>query len=161
MRCRMTRRMWYIVTGVLMLKLIVEQVRLLTTEERNAQGFDCTATFMVAMGMLLCFKPQILNPRSLDVWYVATSLISNLTMLFVPPPMFDTQRFVVVYWTTTPFFCSSDETQLVFPFLHGCWHGSDAFDGRDPIPITFLCFYYHCSLCVAGIRSPCYTMVAA
>ena len=70
MRCRMTRCVWCIAAALLMLKLIVEQIRLLATEERNAPGFDCAAGFLSAMGMLLSFKPQILNPRSLDAWYV-------------------------------------------------------------------------------------------
>lgn len=119
MRCRMTRRVWCIAAALLMLKLIVEQIRLLATEERNAPGFDCAAGFLSAMGMLLSFKPQILNPRSLDAWYVATSLISNLTLLLIPPPMFDTQRFFLIHWTVIPLFAVLTRRSWCFLFCMG------------------------------------------
>ena len=71
------------------------------------------------MGMLLYFKPQILNARSLDAWYVATSLISNLTMLLIPPPLFDTQRFFLVHWTIISLFAVLTRRSWCFLFCMG------------------------------------------
>eukprot|EP00435_Cladocopium_sp_Y103_P063658 s636_g25.t1 len=116
LRCRVTRRVWCIAAGLSMLKLIVQQIRLLTTEERNAPGSDLSAGFMVAIGILLCFKPQILNPRSLDAWYVATSLMTNLTLALAPV---DTQRFFLFHLTIIPLLAVLTRRSWCFLFCMG------------------------------------------
>ena len=102
MRCRVARRVWGLAFVMALVRLVNQQVRLLIGLERQLPGFDYAAGLAVSLGLLLQVKPQIVNPRSLDAWYVATALLCNLTLIFIPSFSVDPQDLLLVHLTTAP-----------------------------------------------------------
>ena len=81
LRCKMTCRLWDITLTLVIVRMVVAQMMEARRLQRLLPEIDFTMLFYGAVGLLLNFKPSLINPRSLDVWYVGTSLIVNLTLL--------------------------------------------------------------------------------
>ena len=79
-RCRMTRIMWYAACGISMIRVVLQQYRLLVGAERNLPEFDCLMLLGGTMGLMILWKPMWINPVSLDAWYVGTSILSLLCL---------------------------------------------------------------------------------
>ena len=80
-RCRITRRVWNVTFVFAMFRLVGGQVMEALGFQKLLPELDFTMLFFGAAGLLLKCKPSLINPKSLDVWYVGTSLILNLTLL--------------------------------------------------------------------------------
>lgn len=80
-RCRVTRSIWYTASAMGMAHTLVQQVRVLVGTSRTLPGFDFATGVATFLGLLVQFRPQILNSRTLDAWHVATSLIWQLTLM--------------------------------------------------------------------------------
>eukprot|EP00435_Cladocopium_sp_Y103_P061270 s126_g22.t3 len=81
MRCRLTYRVWTAFIGFGMARVIWQQLRVCAGFERQLFEIDALAIVMATAGLLLQLMPSLLNPRSLDPWYIVTSLLVNLTFL--------------------------------------------------------------------------------
>ena len=80
-RCRITLRVWNVTFAFVMFRLVYGQVVEALGFQKLLPVFDYNMLFYAAVGLLLNFRPSLITPRSLDVWYVGTSLILNLTLL--------------------------------------------------------------------------------
>lgn len=81
MRCRLTYRVWTAFIGFGVSRVLTQQLRILFGGERQSPEIDATAIVMATAGFLLQLMPTLLNPRSLDPWYIVTSLLLNLTFV--------------------------------------------------------------------------------
>lgn len=81
MRCRLTCRVWTAFIGFGLSRILTQQLRVLFGGERQYPEIDATAIVMATAGFLLQLMPSLLNPRSLDPWYIVTSLLLNLTFV--------------------------------------------------------------------------------
>ena len=81
LRCKMTHRVWHVMFLFVIVRLVLGQFSEAWGSQRPFPEFDYNMLFYGAVGLLLKFKPGLINPTSLDAWYVGTSLILNLTLL--------------------------------------------------------------------------------
>ena len=75
-RCDFTRFIWSAVCGISFARMLVQQALLLLDREPILPAFDLQLLFLAAVGLLISCKPGLVTPKSLDVWYLLTSLLS-------------------------------------------------------------------------------------
>ncbi|CAK9090462.1 unnamed protein product [Durusdinium trenchii] len=92
LRCRMTCRMWKVLYAVAMMRFISGQILAALGWRRLLPEFDFSFLFLALVGFLLSCKPDLVTPKSLDAWYVVTSLIWNVTLL--PATHFDVRDVI-------------------------------------------------------------------
>lgn len=80
-KCRMTRLVWILLTAGSMFRLTLQQLMLAIGRERISPHFDLQLFFFATVGLVVSLKPNLITPRSLDLFYVATSLLSILALL--------------------------------------------------------------------------------
>ena len=93
LRCRTTCRVWNAIFAFGMCRMISGQIQEALGFQRVLPELDYSILFFGAVGFLLKLKPGLITPRSLDVWYVGTSLILNVTLV---PAAFVEVRDVLV-----------------------------------------------------------------
>eukprot|EP00438_Fugacium_kawagutii_P007032 Skav230648 [mRNA] locus=scaffold2103:100609:102072:- [translate_table: standard] len=93
MRCRAMRGIWYAASVFGTMRILGQQLRLLTGFQRTHEGFDYSTEF----------KPEVVNPRSLDIWYMVTSLIFQLLLILVNAET-DFRDLLLVYLSIGPLF---------------------------------------------------------
>ena len=81
LRCRMTLRLWNVFFVIVICRLVKGQVQEALGFQRFLPEIDFTVLFVGAASLLLKFKPDLITPRSLDIWYVVVSLILNLSLI--------------------------------------------------------------------------------
>eukprot|EP00438_Fugacium_kawagutii_P029934 Skav232680 [mRNA] locus=scaffold698:409902:412556:+ [translate_table: standard] len=81
MRCRLTKRFWALAIPVGISRLASTQLRMAVFDTKALAGIDIAAIMIATFGLTLQFKPGLMNPKSLDAWYVVTSLALNLTII--------------------------------------------------------------------------------
>ncbi|CAK9087104.1 unnamed protein product [Durusdinium trenchii] len=94
LRCRMTKRVWDLALAICTVRLVNGQLLDLFGSSRPAPQFDLAFFFLGSVGLVLNFKPGLISPRTLDAWYVGSSLIWTLTLL--PASRVDVRDFMVV-----------------------------------------------------------------
>lgn len=99
MRCRLTCRVWTAFIGFGLSRILSQQLRVLFGGERQYPEIDATAIVMATAGFLLQLMPTLLNPRSLDPWYIVTSLLLNLT--FVRSEIDAREAFILLHGLQT------------------------------------------------------------
>lgn len=99
MRCRLTSRVWTAFIGFGLSRILTQQLRVLFRGERQHPEMDATAIVMATAGLLLQLMPSLLNPRSLDPWYIVTSLLLNLT--FVRSEIDAREAFILLHGLQT------------------------------------------------------------
>ena len=80
-RCSVTSRIWSLFSVFALGRLVMSQVLTLRGQPRLFPEFDWTFFFIAGAGLLVNCKPCAITPRSLDVWYVVTATIFNLSLI--------------------------------------------------------------------------------
>lgn len=71
MRCRLTKRFWALAIPLGISRLTSSQLRLAVWPSSiPIAGIDIAAMMVATFGLTLQLKPGLLNPKSLDAWYV-------------------------------------------------------------------------------------------
>ena len=133
MRCRLTSRVWTAFIGFGLSRILTQQLRVLFRGERQHPEMDATAIVMATAGLLLQLMPSLLNPRSLDPWYIVTSLLLNLT--FVRSEIDAREAFILLHGLQTIVATLAKRTRCsLFCFLRHL--GTDSLDEQgagDPV----------------------------
>lgn len=80
-RCDFTCFIWRGVCGMNFARMLVQQTLLLLDREPILPAFNLQLLLFTTLGLLISFKPGLVTPKSLDAWYVLTSLISVASIL--------------------------------------------------------------------------------
>eukprot|EP00435_Cladocopium_sp_Y103_P010676 s1111_g2.t1 len=86
-----TRLVWTAVCVISMTRLLIQQLLLAFGRKPIRPEFDLQMVFLASVSLVINFRPQLITPNSLDLWYVGTSLLSIASLLPV------TQLDVTVY----------------------------------------------------------------
>ena len=82
MRCRLTRQLWLFYSGINLYFLFSQQWWILLGQPRTTPPeLDFVVLGNLAVELVWQLKPNMLNPRSLDLWYCCVSLLSNVTLI--------------------------------------------------------------------------------
>jgi len=82
MRCRLTRQLWLIYSGINLYFLVSQQWWILLGQPRTTPPeLDFAVLGNLAVEIVWQLKPDMVNPRSLDLWYCCVSLLSNVTLI--------------------------------------------------------------------------------
>lgn len=80
-RCQLTRLLWTAVCTISFLRLLSQQLLLVSGRNPIRPEFDLQLICLMSVSLVINFRPQLITPNSLDLWYVATSLMSIATLL--------------------------------------------------------------------------------
>ena len=78
LRCRMVRKYWNFQLCVALVRLVTVQV---FETKRLFPEFDFLFFFLGTIGLLFNCLPNLITPRSLDLWYVVTAVLFNLSLI--------------------------------------------------------------------------------
>ena len=115
-KCRMTRLVWILLTAGSMFRLTLQQLMLAIGRERISPHFDLQLFSFATVGLVVSLKPNLITPRSLDVFYVATSLLSILALLPASNIM-DAREFMSLHKSGV-FLSSPDQVCLALCLQH-------------------------------------------
>ena len=94
-RCRMTCRVWNVLFLASMVRLVAGQILMAMGLSRTAPDFDYAFYSLAIVGFLLSCKPELITPKTLDVWFVATGLLWIIITLGLFPNM-DVREFLIL-----------------------------------------------------------------
>ena len=80
-RCQFTRVLWKMNAGIYLLRVMVRQAQILLGKDRLLEEFDFQLILLTSVGLAIVFKPNLITANTLDLWYVATSLLSTASLL--------------------------------------------------------------------------------
>ena len=80
MLCRLTVLAWRWPIAFGMARITTNQILIVMELPRTGPDLDAQSLLLVAAGVLISYKPKLVNPCSLDAWYVGATLLSALTI---------------------------------------------------------------------------------
>lgn len=80
-RCQLARLLWTAVCAISMVRLLIQQLLLVLGRTPIRPELDLQLIFLASVSLVIKFRPELITPKSLDLWYVATSLMSIVTLL--------------------------------------------------------------------------------